>query len=218
MTDNADEPSLDRLSVARYLAALAQDGLHYSREHYDRDRFARLRALASRLLAEDSALSPRSAEAVLAAETGHATAKVDVRGWVGDERGRVLLVREAVDGRWALPGGWAEPHSTPSAAIAREVREEAGRGVVVSRLLACFDRDLQAGADPLPHRVFKLFFHCDDHGAADPGGGAAAQETTAVDWFDPLDPPPLSLGRNTPDQLRRLAAVVADPQAPALFD
>ena len=38
----------------------------------------------------------------------------------------MLLMRERSDGRWSLPGGWADPLDTPSRAAEREVLEETG--------------------------------------------------------------------------------------------
>ena len=54
---------------------------------------------------------------------------------VRDARGRVLLVRRADDGRWAMPGGWVDPGETPEQAVVREVAEETGLRVSGPRLL-----------------------------------------------------------------------------------
>ena len=54
---------------------------------------------------------------------------------VRDARGRVLLVRRADDGRWAMPGGWVDPGETPEQAVVREVAEETGLRVSEPRLL-----------------------------------------------------------------------------------
>ena len=54
---------------------------------------------------------------------------------VRDARGRVLLVRRADDGRWAMPGGWVDPGETPEQAVVREAAEETGLRVSAPRLL-----------------------------------------------------------------------------------
>ena len=61
------------------------------------------------------------------------TPKVEVRGDLIDEGDRLLMMREVADGRWLLPGGFADPLDTPSeAAVTRGDRlrrrgDEAGR-------------------------------------------------------------------------------------------
>ncbi len=52
---------------------------------------------------------------------------------VENERGEVLLVRRADDGRWAMPGGWVDPGETPEQAVVREVAEETGLQVSAPR-------------------------------------------------------------------------------------
>jgi ADP-ribose pyrophosphatase YjhB (NUDIX family) len=110
------------------LAALAQDGLTYATNDYDVDRYRQLGQLAAELF---SVLSCRSADEFaikLGRDPGYATPKVDVRGVIFDAHERVLLLRERADGLWSLPGGWADPGDSPSAAVTREVLEE-DRGV-----------------------------------------------------------------------------------------
>ena len=91
------------------LAALAQDGLTFAASDYDLDRYQQVSRLAAELL---SALSGRPASELtveLGRDSGYATPKIDVRGAIFDDRERVLLMREKIDGRWSLPGGWADP-------------------------------------------------------------------------------------------------------------
>jgi mutator protein MutT len=57
---------------------------------------------------------------------------------VGDEDGRVLLSKRAVDpfaGRWDLPGGFVEEGEHPVDCLRRELREEAGIELADERLL-----------------------------------------------------------------------------------
>lgn len=57
---------------------------------------------------------------------------------VGDDEGRVMLSRRAVDplaGKWDLPGGFLEEGEHPLACLERELREEAGIALADERLL-----------------------------------------------------------------------------------
>jgi ADP-ribose pyrophosphatase YjhB (NUDIX family) len=197
------------------LAALAQDGLTYAAGDFDLDRYRQLGGLAAELL---SALSGRPADELaveLGRDSGYATPKIDVRGVIFDEQERVLLMREKTDGRWSLPGGWADPGDSPSAAVTREILEETGYHSSAVKLIACWDRDLQGNPPPLPVHVYKLFFLCRRDGAVQP---PAALETLDVGWFGVGELPPLSLGRVNQRQVERALAHHRDPSLPTEFD
>ncbi len=200
------------LEWARTLAAVAQNGLYYATDVFDVARYTQVRKVAAAMLAAGGGGTPAELEQMLAYEQGYATPKVDVRGWV-TEGDRVLLVRERSDGRWTLPGGWADPFDTPSGAVEREVAEEAGYEVRATRLLACWDRSLQQGAPPHPFRAYKLFFACAVLGEVP----RDESENDAVEWHALDDLPPLSLGRVNPAQIARLRMLAAAPDLPADF-
>jgi ADP-ribose pyrophosphatase YjhB (NUDIX family) len=197
------------------LAALAQDGLTYGADAYDLDRYQQIGQLAAELLA---ALSGRPAGELaleLGRDSGYATPKIDVRGAVFDDAERVLMMREKTDGRWSLPGGWADPGDSPSSAVTREILEETGYHSSAVKLIACWDREVQGNPPPLPVHVYKLFFLCRRNGVVQP---PAALETLDVGWFDVQAPPPLSLGRINQRQLERALAHHRDPSLPSEFD
>jgi ADP-ribose pyrophosphatase YjhB (NUDIX family) len=203
------------LRIGIKLSALAQDGLTFSANDYDRDRYQQVSRLAAELLA---ALSGRSADELvmeLGRDSGYATPKVDVRGAIFDDQERVLLMREKTDGRWSLPGGWADPGDSPSAAVTREILEETGYGSSAVKLVACWDREVQGNPPPLPVHVYKLVFLCRSNGAVQ---APAALETLDVGWFTLEALPPLSLGRVMPRQLERALAHHRDPSLPTEFD
>jgi 8-oxo-dGTP pyrophosphatase MutT (NUDIX family) len=55
-----------------------------------------------------------------------------------DERDRVVLVEHAEIGRWVTPGGAVEPEELPSEAALREMWEETGLRVELTRLVGVF--------------------------------------------------------------------------------
>ncbi|HUA30802.1 MAG TPA: NUDIX hydrolase [Streptosporangiaceae bacterium] len=201
--------------IAVKLSALAQDGLTYGADDYDLDRYRQISAMGAELL---SAISGRPAEELaieLGRDSGYATPKVDVRGVIFDDRERVLLMRERTDGRWSLPGGWAEPGDAPSVAVTREILEETGYHSSAVKLIACWDRDVQGNQPPLPVSIYKLFFLCrPDGNVQEP----AALETLDVGWFTLDELPPLSLGRVNQHQVERALAHHRDPGLATEFD
>ncbi|MGN7126823.1 NUDIX hydrolase [Methylorubrum thiocyanatum] len=200
---------------ARELQALAQSGLTFTRDPYDRERYERLRDLASEIFHHHTDEPVERIAALFSEQKGYATPKIDVRAAVFDEGGRLLMVREVADqGRWTLPGGWADVNITPAESAAKEVREESGYNVEATKLAAVWDRARQAH----PVGVFscyKMFFVCK------PIGGAAATslETSEVSWFSEADlPKNLSFSRILPAQVARMFEHMRHPDLPADFD
>jgi ADP-ribose pyrophosphatase YjhB (NUDIX family) len=201
--------------IAIKLSALAQDGLTFAANPYEVDRYQQVSRLATDLLA---ALSRRPADELaieLGRDSGYATPKVDVRGAIFDNQQRVLLMQEKTDGRWSLPGGWADPGDSPSSAVTREILEETGYHSSAVKLIACWDREIQQNPPPLPVHVYKLFFLCRPDGTVQP---PAALETLDVGWFAMDGLPALSLGRVNHRQLERALAHHLDPSLPTEFD
>jgi ADP-ribose pyrophosphatase YjhB (NUDIX family) len=201
--------------MAVKLAAIAQDGLVFATDDYDTDRYQQVSRLAAELM---SAVSGRGADELaieIGRDSGYATPKVDVRGAIFDDGERVLLMRERTDGKWSLPGGWADPGDAPSHAATREILEETGYHSETVKLIACWDRELQGNPPPLPVHVYKLFFLCRRSGAVQ---APATLETLDVGWFGLGELPPLSLGRVNRRQLERALAHHRDPSLPTEFD
>lgn len=125
------------------------------------------------------------------------------------------MVRETADeGKWTLPGGWADVNYTPSENAIKEVVEESGYRVVVTKLAAVWDRTRQAH----PLGVFsccKMFFVCGLVG----GEARTSIETSEVAWFfQPDIPANLSLSRVLPAQVDRMFEHHQQPDLPTDFD
>ncbi|HCL8067240.1 NUDIX hydrolase [Enterobacter cloacae] len=183
------------VSIAQRLQALAQSGLTYAKDIYDRERYDTLMSIAERMLSSRFDLQTDTLKALHKAETGYATPKTDVRALILNER-KVLLVRESDDMGWSLPGGWADVGDSPSLAIIREVHEETGLEVSVSRLLGVWDRN-QHGHPPYPWHVYKMIFSCEVTG----GELAVSHESLDIGYFDPDNLPELSLTRIVPEEI-----------------
>ncbi|MBN2162964.1 MAG: NUDIX hydrolase [Pontiellaceae bacterium] len=198
---------------ARKIQSIAQIGLEYASDPYDRERYEELRAISAQMMAEASELPAECWLEIFEHETGYATPKVDVRGAVFRD-GQILLSREASDGCWSLPGGWADVNDPPSKAIEREMQEETGYDVRCIKLAAVLDRDLHYHADCRPFHSYKLMFLCKIVGKS----GVLDHDILDARFF-PVDAlPPLSLQRTLPMHIERLYRHYCDPALPTEFD
>ena len=200
------------LEWSRELQAVAQTGLTYARDPFDIERYEQIQELSAQILAHHTGIAPSAALEILKTETGHATPKVDVRGVTFQDE-RILLVRERLDGRWTLPGGWANVNESPAEATVREVREESGYETRAVKLLAVWDRR-KHGHPPSRHHAYKLFFRCELIG----GAPTTSIETTGAAFFAEDDLPELSTGRVTYSQISRLFEHLRHPDWPTDFD
>ncbi|WP_130730133.1 NUDIX hydrolase [Komagataeibacter xylinus] len=200
---------------ARDLQALAQSGLAYAESPFDRERYESIRQIAADMMAAGSDADIARVLDLFSDQDGYATPKLTVRAAVFDAQGRMLLVREVLDrDRWTLPGGWADVNLTPVENTVKEVREESGFSVRVTKLAAVWDRDRQ-GHPPGLFSCCTLYFICQLTG----GSAETSIETSEIGWFaaDQL-PTDLSLGRVLPSQLTRMFEHAANPDLPTDFD
>jgi ADP-ribose pyrophosphatase YjhB (NUDIX family) len=179
------------LTYAKRLQAIASTGLHFSKDEFDRDRYQEIADIANSMLAElGNVPVERISSLVSDFAKGYMTPKVDVRGAV-IEGGEVLLVQEKSDGRWTLPGGFADVGRSAAENVVKEIREEAGLRVSARSLYSVRHKAKQP-YDPDVRDFYKLFFLCDRIDAGIPRFGS---ETTDVGFFPPDRLPNLSRGR-----------------------
>ncbi|PKN40046.1 MAG: NUDIX hydrolase [Deltaproteobacteria bacterium HGW-Deltaproteobacteria-18] len=209
MTDDSTPRWLD---WAREIQALAQTGLAFTKSHYDQLSFGRLSDIAAEILAEHSQLEAPAVKRVFSLEPGYATPKVDVRAAVIRD-GRILLVRESADGKWAMPGGWSDVGDRPSETAEREALEESGFVVRARKLVGAFDANRGEKASMFFHAV-KLVFLCELLG----GEARGSMETLEVEFFDFDDLPPLSIQRTNLRHLEEIRAHLRDPLRMTAFD
>ena len=200
------------LRIAREVRAIAQTGLAFNADGFDHQRYQRLRELAALLMAQGSATEHESILELLRQEKGYATPKVDVRG-AAFQDGRVLMVREISDGKWTLPGGWADVNQSAGECVVREIAEESGFTARTLKLAAVYDYQKR---NPSPHidSIYKLFFICEIVG----GAPSASDETSEVAFFPRHELPPLSLGRTTAAQIDKMFEHREQLELPTDFD
>jgi ADP-ribose pyrophosphatase YjhB (NUDIX family) len=205
------------LMHAQRLQAIAQAGIAYATTEYDRERYEEIRGISVDLLEELTDEPREKIVRTFASETGYQTPKVDVRAVLFRGESEILLVKEKNDqGRWTLPGGWADVGYSPFEVAMKEAEEETGLRVRAVRLLALYDKRKHPHP-PQPWYVYKAFVRCEIE------GGELAQETAetaGAAWFRAEDLPsiPLSTDRVTESQLLTLFRFAGNPNLPALCD
>lgn len=99
-----------------------------------------------------------------------------------EREGRVLLIKRGVEperGKWALPAGFIDRGEDPRHTAAREVHEETGLAVELTRLVDVYYEDVDEGAN-----IIIIY------AAAVIGGTPRPQDdAVAVGWFGPDDLP-----------------------------
>jgi len=196
---------------AREIFSLSQAGLTYSKNEFDIERYKRLQEITAEMIESQSGVSMEAALESFSMQAGYATPKVDVRGAVVRDN-KILLIQERMDGKWAMPGGWAELGNAPASVAEREVWEESGYRVKAEKVVAVLDANR---IEPFEfYHAFKIIFLCKLMG----GKPQISHETLAVDFFELDNLPPLSIYRTNEDMLREVFAHVADPDRQAAFD
>lgn len=184
-------------------------GYHYAQDDYQRERCRRLMEIAAEMISEHTDLESLPLAELFCAQVGYATPKVDVRASVFRD-GKLLLVRERIDGGWTMPGGWGD---VPSQVAEREVWEEAGFRAKARKVIGVYDAN-RTGPLEVFH-AFKILFLCDlIDGEARPG-----DETSEVAFFGPEEIPlALSGERTRPRHIQDAFAVLTNPDCPTVFD
>ena len=177
------------------------------------ERYTAVRDLAAEIIATASGGKISVVKELLGKDTGYATPKIDVRGVVFQDN-KILLVKERSDGRWTLPGGWADVNESPSESVVRETCEESGYRTRCVRLLAVLDRDKHPHEPAFLFHIYKLFIRCEIVG----GAATPSSETVEVAFFGETELPDLSITRVTPWQIHRMFEHLKNPDLPTDFD
>ena len=181
------------LRYAKRLAALASTGATYTEDRYDLERYEEISRIAVEMIANLGAVPINRIQGLIGPYAqGYATPKVDVRGAIFVD-GKILLVRERMDGRWSLPGGFADVGFSPAENIAKEIREETCLEVNVEALIGVRHK-AKGPYEPDARDFYKLFFACTVIG---PANGSRDADILEYGYFKHSEIPPLSLGRTS---------------------
>jgi ADP-ribose pyrophosphatase YjhB (NUDIX family) len=201
------------LEWARSLQAIAQSGLAWEPSIYDGERYEAVRRVAAEMLSESDGVDVQDVEGLFAGQTGHATPKLDIRGAVF-RNDAILLVEEATDNGWSLPGGWVDVGESPSEAVVREVLEESGYRTRASKLIGLYDRNRHAYTPHVWH-IWKALFLCE---LLDDEQAELGAETLRAKFFARDELSGLQYSRASEWHIERCFAHREEPGLPAEFD
>lgn len=200
------------LEIARELQSMGQSGFAFANNEFDKDRYKKIQLLAAKILSEYSETSREKVEDIFNLQIGYATPKVDVRCAIVKDN-KILLVKEKQDGKWAMPGGWADVGDIPSEVAIREAKEESGYKIKILKLIACFDAN--RGGRPLEFfHAFKIIFLCE----CEEKLNEHDHEILDVDFFDFDNLPELSENRTNLKHLNEIKEHLNDKLRPTAFD
>ena len=197
---------------ASELQSIAQAGLTFCENNYDRDRYEKIRNIVIEILHEYTETDHKKIRELFASETGYQTPKVYIRASVFKDN-KILMVKEKVDGAWALPGGWADVNSSVSESAIRECNEEAGALVKPKRIVAIHMGNKHNNHN-FPFTIYKIFVECE----LVENSFKENTETLDAQFFEADKLPELSFERNTPDQIKMCFEARACKVFETIFD
>jgi len=163
----------------RHISAM---GARFSQDRYDQDNYLRIQQMAMEMLALATGESLEMMEALRAPIFSRPTPFVVGDGAVIDDAGRILLIRRADNGLWAMPGGALDVGETPAEGVVREVLEETGVACTATALVGVHDS--RRCRSQTRHHLYHLLFLCRPVSHSPWQQASHAAEVLEVAWFD----------------------------------
>jgi ADP-ribose pyrophosphatase YjhB (NUDIX family) len=201
------------LTWAREIQQLSQTGLAFAVTDYEKQRYKKLMEITAEMVEHYTDLKSEPIAKTLMAQPGYATPKIDVRAATINDEGKILLVKEVMDKRWAMPGGWADVGDIPSEVAIRETEEESGYDVKPKKVIGVFDAN-RSGRPLEFFHAFKIIFLCDLLG----GEAKTGDETEDVSFFNFDELPQLSQNRTNAKHIDEIKLHLIDVNRPSFFD
>lgn len=200
------------LTIAKRINSIAQTGLAFTKDKFDKERYTELMDLSIEIIHNITDIDSSKLDFVFNRDIGYQTPKVGVRAVVFKDD-KILLVKEKMDNKWCLPGGYADLGLTPSEIVIKEVKEESGFLVNPIRILGLIDYNKHQQR-PFPFDIYQIFMECEIIG----GQPATGLETCGVDFFDIDNLPDLSVRRVTKEQIIKMCELYNNKNLAPIFD
>ena len=155
-------------------------GLLFSKNIHDEGAFRAVQTIAMEMLALATGESFEQIEPLRASVFSRPTPMSVGDAAVIDDKGQILLVQRADNGKWAMPGGAFEVGETPAEGTVREALEETGMHCRAISLVGVFDSRFCGTTSR--HHLYQFVFLCEpsQEGLERP---SHAIEVLDIDWF-----------------------------------
>jgi len=200
------------LTIAKKINSIAQAGLTFTKDEFDKERYLELQQLSIEIINNITDIDTQKLDFVFNRDIGYQTPKVGVRAVVFRED-KILMVKERMDDKWCLPGGYADTGMTPSEIVMNEVKEESGYDVKPIRILGLIDYNKHQ-SKPFPFDLYQLFMECEITG----GEVKIGIETSDVGFFSMDNLPELSVRRVTKEQIIKMFELYRNKELEPIFD
>ena len=177
----------DLIRWSETLAAIARTGMGFTESLYERERYEEVLKVAADIkFAADESVEIRREqdhfvqewmESIGEGVPGYVTPKIAVGAIVGNDEGKILLVKRPDSGVWLYPTGWADVGYSASEVAMKEVEEETGIIAEPVQLLGVVD-GMRMGFSRFG--MYMLLFHLRATGGSLQGHPL---ETADVGWF-----------------------------------
>jgi len=156
-------------------------GLHFSKNIHDEGAFRAVQTIAMEMLALASGESFEQIEPLRVSVFSRPTPISVGDAAVINDKGQILLVQRADNGKWAMPGGALEVGETPAEGVVREALEETGVHCRAISLVGVFDSRLCG--TPSRHHLYQFVFLCEPSSQEGPEQPSHAIEVLDTGWF-----------------------------------
>lgn len=183
------------LSPARQIALWADQlrdlsamGLHFSANPYDRENYETIQRIALEMMALATGAPLAELEPLRATVFSRPTPLAVGDAAIIDDAGRILLIRRADNGLWAMPGGALAVGETPAEGVVREALEETGLRCEPLALVGVHDARLCGTLSA--HHLYHFCFLCRPLDGVEPVTPPSHHfETLGNAWFAEDDLP-----------------------------
>lgn len=156
-------------------------GLLFAKNAHDENAFRAVQMIAMEMLALATGEPLAQIEPLRSTVFSRPTPLAVGDAAVIDDEGRILLIRRADNGKWAMPGGALEVGETPAAGVVREALEETGVQCRPVTLVGVFDSRLCGTKSS--HQLYMFVFLCKPLDCPEIAEPSHAIEVTDKGWF-----------------------------------